>query len=230
MSMAAIGKCAAHPGHAQLGGIGAVGANSQLFGPDYQAARPKAGIDPAGTSEKEVSTMVKFKSIVAVAAVAIALAFQPGAASAQITGLGGGNVGGDGYTRAMWHGTDGSVSLWWKLDSNLNVVGTHNYGPYTGWSPVSIATNVGNETFVLWRYTDGTAQIWALDNNLNYWYSKSFGPVAGWTPEWLGITQSGFTVLLWKSTTGAISAWQIAPGTLTPVGSVQFGPYWGWNF
>jgi hypothetical protein len=53
--------------------------------------------------------MVKLKSILAAAAVAIALAFQSGAASAQAQIP---FPGADGYTRVMWRGTDGSISLW----------------------------------------------------------------------------------------------------------------------
>jgi hypothetical protein len=51
--------------------------------------------------------MVKFESIAIAVIAAIALAFHPGAASAQTSG-----IGGDGYTRAMWRGTDGTVGLW----------------------------------------------------------------------------------------------------------------------
>jgi hypothetical protein len=57
--------------------------------------------------------MGKFRFVALAAIAAIALAFHPDAASAQNSGLGG-----DGYTRALWRGTDGSISLW-KLDPPL---------------------------------------------------------------------------------------------------------------
>jgi hypothetical protein len=41
---------------------------------------------------------------------------QSGTVSAQTSG-----VGGDGYTRNFWIGTDGRISVW-KLDPNLNFV------------------------------------------------------------------------------------------------------------
>src|SRR6516162_1502878 len=96
---------------------------------------PASAREPTFWNEREgAAIMVTFKSIVAAAAVAIALAFQSGAVSAQTqVSL----LGADGYTRAMWRGTDGSISLW-KLDLALNFVGSHNYGPYTGWSPVAL--------------------------------------------------------------------------------------------
>jgi hypothetical protein len=184
---------------------------------------------PVNRRDKGNVMSARKRLLAVAAAVAMWATLQPGAASAQIIGLGGGNIGGDGYTRAMWHGTDGSISVW-KLDPALNVVGTHNYGPYPGWSPASITTNGNDNTYVLWRYTDGTANIWELDANLNYVTSRTFGPIAGWTPEWLGIDYYGYIRLLWTSTASAVSAWQITPGTLIPTGSVAYGPYFGWSF
>ena len=132
------------------------------------------------------------KSFLAATAIAIALACQSGAASAQTQVA---TVGADGYTRAMWRGTDGSISLW-KLDPVLNFVGSHGYGPYAGWSPVAL-TMLGNNTYLLWRYTDGTANIWLVDANLNFVASRTFGPVGGWAPEGLGVDPSGNIRLVW---------------------------------
>jgi len=116
-----------------------------------------------------------------------------------------GAVGADGYTRAMWRGTDGSISLW-KLDPVLNYVGSHVYGPYGGWSPVSLAM-LGNNSYVLWRYTDGTADIWLLDANLNFIGSKTFGPASGWTPEGLGVDPYGNLRLVWHTPANQVTAW-----------------------
>ena len=46
---------------------------------------------------------------------------------------------------------------------------------------------LGNNTYLLWRYTDGTANIWVLDANLNFITSRNVGPVGGWVPEGLGV-------------------------------------------
>jgi hypothetical protein len=106
--------------------------------PAYQA-QTRLAAGTATLQEDEMPKLIKrlrvsrdLKSILAAATVVIASAFHSGAASAQISGFGG-----DGYTRAMWRGTDGSISLW-KLDPALNVVGSHNYGPYAGWLPVAL--------------------------------------------------------------------------------------------
>jgi hypothetical protein len=169
--------------------------------------------------------MLKFKSVLAAAAVAtIALAFQPSPAAAQTAG-----VGVDGYARAMWRGTDGSITLW-KLDPALNYVGSHQYGPYGGWSPIAMTTSGSNLTYVLWNYTDGTADVWEVDANLNIIGSHNFGPVAGWTAEGLYVGATGNIGLLWRSTVGQINVWTLNPVSLNVIGTSNiYGPYFGWN-
>ena len=169
--------------------------------------------------------MVKFKSIFAAAAVAIALAFQPGAVSAQTQVA---VLGPDGYTRAMWRGTDGSISLW-KLDPVLNLVGSHNYGPIAGWSPVALTMLPNNYTCVLWRYTDGTAIIWLFDTNLNVVASHTYGPVGGWVPEGLGNDPFGNIRLVWKTPANQVAVWVINPALNVVSGSPTYGPYFGWT-
>jgi hypothetical protein len=166
--------------------------------------------------------MINFKSIITAAVVTLALACQPGPASAQTIGMGG-----DGYTRAMWHATDGSVNIW-KLDSALNVVGNHAYGPYAGWSPVAITTVPNNNTYLLWRYTDGTANIWMLDANMNFITNHVYGPIAGWTPAGLAVDNFGNVPLLWATPQGQISVWLLNPA-LNYIGAAGFGPYFGWS-
>ena len=144
------------------------------------------------------------KSVLATTAIAIALACQPGAASAQTQVA---TVGADGYTRAMWSGTDGSISLW-KLDAAPNYVGSHIYGPSAGWSPVAL-TMLGDNTYLLWRYTDGTPQIWVLDANLNFITARTFGPIGGWAPEGLGVDPYGNIRLVWKTPANQVAVWVI---------------------
>jgi hypothetical protein len=171
--------------------------------------------------------MVKFKSIVGAAAVAIALAFQAGAVSAQTQVS---ILGNDGYTRAMWRGTDGSINLW-KLDPVLNFVGSHGYGPYAGWSPVALTMHPNtNNTYVLWRYTDGTASIFVLDPNLNFITSRTFGPVSGWTPWGLGNDPYGNIRLVWQTPAHQVAVWVINPGLNVVGSSPAYGPYFGWYF
>jgi hypothetical protein len=167
--------------------------------------------------------MFKFKAILAAIAVGVALALPPGAASAQTSGLGG-----DGYTRAMWRGTDGTAGLW-KLDPALNFVGSHNYGPYAGWSPVAMTTTANNISYVLWCYTDGTASIWQVDANLNLIASRQYGPIAAWTAEGLGVDPYGNIRLVWKSTVGQVGVWTINAALNLISTSPTYGPYFGWT-
>jgi hypothetical protein len=155
---------------------------------------------------------------------ALALALLPGIASACC-----GSVGADGYIRTWWRGTDASISLW-KLDPAFNVVGTHNYGPYGGWSPVGL-TMLGNNSYMLWRYTDGTANIWVLDANLNFLTSSTFGPVAGWEPEGLAVDGlTGNLGLIWHTPANQVAVWAINSSLNTLGSSPVFGPYFGWLY
>ena len=164
--------------------------------------------------------MLRLKSILAAGIVAIGLTFQPGAASAT-----------DGYTRWIWYGTDGSVSLW-LLNPSLNYVGSHVYGPYAGWTPISIEVSSStNVAYQLWRYTDGTASIWILDANLNFIKSSTFGPVSGWIPLSLGFDPNGNVRLYWRTPANQVTVWVINPSTLTVSGSSPtYGPYLGYTF
>jgi hypothetical protein len=83
-------------------------------------------------------------------------AIQPGVLSAQTSG-----VGGDGFTRLLWRGTNGSISLW-KLDGNLNEMGVHVYGPFPDYDPIAITAAANSYTYVLWRNTDNSISLWGV--------------------------------------------------------------------
>jgi hypothetical protein len=192
-------------------------------------------IDPEtrGPKEDKMHKLTKplrlargLKSVLAATVTAIALACQPVAASAQTQVA---TLGADGYTRAMWRGTDGSISVW-KLDPVLNYVGSHKYGPYAGWSPVALTLLSNNNTYLLWRYTDGTANIWVLDANLNFIASSTYGPVGGWTPEGLGNDPFGNVRLVWKTPGNQVAVWVINAALNIVGSSPSYGPYFGWNF
>ncbi|MBV8121197.1 MAG: hypothetical protein JO081_14825 [Alphaproteobacteria bacterium] len=163
---------------------------------------------------------MKLKSILAAAVVAIGLTLQPGAASA-----------GDGYTRWLWFGTDGRISLW-LLDPSLNYVTSHVYGPYAGWVPIELKVlDSTNNTYVLWRNSDGTATIWLVDPNLNFIKSNTFGPAAGWTPISLGFDPSGNVRLYWRTPANQVTVWVINNAALSVIGSSPiYGPYFGYAF
>jgi len=149
---------------------------------------------------------------------------QVGTASAQTTG-----VGGDGYTRQLWRGTDYSIALW-KLDPNLNFVLGHNYGPFLGYTPVALTTDVNGYSYVLWRYTDGSINIWLIDPNLNFITSRAYGPYPAWTAKGLSVSTSGSSNIrvLWRHTGGSVALWNV-DGNLNVLNSVSYGPYFGWD-
>jgi hypothetical protein len=170
---------------------------------------------------------MKTRLKLAAAAVAIALSLLSVAALAACCG----SVGADGSTQTFWTGTDGSISLW-KLDSRLNAVGSHVYGPYVGWSPVSlVVSGYANASYLLWSYTDGTASIWVLDTNLNFVISREFGPVAGWSPEGLGIDGQDHLRLFWHTPSNQVAVWVFASPFILDAGvHPTYGPYFGWVY
>ena len=87
-------------------------------------------------------------------------------------------------TYMLWNSYDGRASLW-LLDSNLNLVNTKVYGPYTGYiaQGLSVGTGTNNNNFrVIWREYDGTASIWNVDTNLNMTNSAQYGPYMSYDP------------------------------------------------
>jgi hypothetical protein len=158
------------------------------------------------------------------AAVTMWAAIQPGTVSAQTSG-----IGGDGYTRLLWRGTDSRISLW-KLDPVLNFSLYHEYGPYGGWLPIAITTAQNNNTYILWRNTDGTANVWLVNQDLNFVTNAIYGPYSGWVAESLSADTNGNSTLrlIWRHTNGSVSIWFLLP-TLAGNGAHAYGPYFGYD-
>jgi len=163
------------------------------------------------------------RKLLVVAAVILAwTAIQPGIASAQTSG-----IGSDGFTRVLWRGTDGSISLW-KLDGSLNFMTNHVYGPYPGYTPIAITTAANNNTYVLWRYTDGSIALWEVDANLNIVTSRGYGPYAGWSAQNMSTGPGSELRVIWRHTTGMVSVWWV-DAFLNLITSKAYGPYFGWD-
>jgi hypothetical protein len=170
--------------------------------------------------------MNAFKKLLAItAAITMWAVIQPGTLAAQTSG-----IGGDGWTRLMWRGTDSSISLW-KVDPNLKNPMSHQYGPYDGWVPIAITTANNSYTYVLWRHTNGTAQLWLVDPKLNFITNKLYGPFTGWIAESLSAnTTSGDNTfrLIWRETNGSAGVWALDSG-LTGFKFQTLGPVPGFN-
>src|SRR4051794_14365399 len=149
---------------------------------------------------------------------------HPSIMSAQTSG-----VGSDGNTRVLWRATNGSVSVW-KVDASLNYVDSHIYGPYDGWTPLSLAVSSNNRTYLLWRNTNGQAALWWLDENLAFGNSVTTGPYYAWIPETLSVsTANPYDLrLIWKNTNGSVTMW-ILNADLTYLNSRAYGPYFGYD-
>ena len=154
--------------------------------------------------------------------VAVVSAIQPSSVSAQTSG-----VGPDGFTRMMWRGTDGRISLW-KLDAGLLHVADVQYGPYPGYQPIAITVGSNNNTYVLWAHTNGKIALWRVDNNLTGVTFQEFGSYDGWRAQGLG-SGGGQLRVIWRYTTGQVSVWAVDPSSLAGLGSREHGPFFGFD-
>jgi hypothetical protein len=156
------------------------------------------------------------------AAITILSTIQPRIVFAQTSG-----VGSDGFTRILWRGTDGSMSIW-KLNATLDQVATSQYGPFSGYEPIAITVGTNNFTYVLWRNTSGSISLWGMDSNLNLVVNQQYGPYAGWTAQGLSSSKDALRVI-WRHTLGQVSVWDVDPTTLNLLNSKGYGPNFGWD-
>jgi hypothetical protein len=121
-------------------------------------------------------------------------------------------VGGDGFTRFLWYGTDGRIRLE-KCNATLAGCTTQDYGPVPTWIPVSYCVTNSNDSYVMWRNTIGLVAIWRLDANLGFINANLYqGPqVQGWEAYELSCDTLAASTqrLLWKNTNGNIAIWII---------------------
>lgn len=165
-----------------------------------------------------------------VAAVTLATAIvHPSMLFAQNSGLAG-----DGTMRLMWRGTDSHISLW-KLDASnaINFLTSREFGPFYGWQPIAVTTANNNNSYVLWRHTNGAISLWLVNSNLDYVTSRAYGPYDGWIAESVsvetigGVNKDRFRVI-WRNTNGEVSIW-IVDANLNLVNSRGYGPYFGYT-
>ena len=176
-----------------------------------------------------MTTTLRKTFFVIAAVITLGSAIQPSMLFAQTSG-----VGSDGYTRFMWWGNNGAISIW-RLDPSLGAPVSHAYGPNDGWNPMALTVGSNNYTYVLWQSQNGpllTGQIsiWSLDPNLNYVTSHVYGPYAGWKPVSISVSQDGANTLrvLWRGTQGQVSVWAL-DANLNLLAYAGYGPYPGWD-
>ncbi|MBF0508779.1 MAG: hypothetical protein HQK57_07625 [Deltaproteobacteria bacterium] len=129
----------------------------------------------------------------------------------------------------LWSGTGGIASIW-TLDGSNNLSSYVQYGPYSGWTPVSFSQNPSDSTkrTLLWAGTGGYASISTLDGSNNLTSYVQYGPYSGWTPVSFSYNPSDSTrTLLWAGPSGSATSWTLDSSNnfLT---YTAYGPYSGW--
>lgn len=139
-------------------------------------------------------------------------------------------VGGDGFTRWIWYGTDGRVIIQ-KVNATLGASTQVIVGPVPTWFPVAYCVTNSNDSYVLWRNTTGLASIWRLDVNLAFVSANLYqGPqVQGWEAYGLSCDTVAASTqrLLWKNTNGQVAIW-IINRDLTVGSQAAFTQPFGW--
>jgi kumamolisin len=127
----------------------------------------------------------------------------------------------------LWAGPGGSASIW-TLNGSNNFTTYNQYGPYSGWTPVSYSSNSDGTRSLLWAGTGGYASIWTLNGSNNYTGSQVYGPYIGWTPVSYSSNSDGTRTLLWARTGGYAAIWTLNSSN-SYITSTVYGPYSGWT-
>jgi photosystem II stability/assembly factor-like uncharacterized protein len=64
----------------------------------------------------------------------------------------------DGQTNILWSGVDGRMLIA-RVDASGATTDGHTYGPSPGWSAIAIADGAGDDTWVLWRSSNGRTAL-----------------------------------------------------------------------
>ena len=114
----------------------------------------------------------------------------------------------------------------------MNFLSYKVFGPVNEWTPVALTVGSDNNTYVLWRSTNGAAAIWRIDpTGTSAAPGPELPPTPGWIPESLSISQDGNNNLrvIWKSTNGRLSVWDVDPTTLKFQFYKSFAPSFGYD-
>jgi hypothetical protein len=178
------------------------------------------------TQKEQQMRLKKLVSMTAAAALAVFSAVAPVRAGEGPTS----GVGGDGFTRFLWYGTDGRILIE-KCNATLAGCTQQIYGPVPTWIPTAYCVTNSNDSYVLWRNTTGLVAIWRLDVNLGFINAALYqGPQAqGWEAYSLSCDTLPASTqrLLWKNTSGSVAVW-IINRDLSLGTQVEFTQPFGW--
>ena len=135
-------------------------------------------------------------------------------------------VGGDGITRLLWQGADGSATVT-ALTAAGAVASSSTYGPFSGWTPKALAAGPNGAPRLLWTNADGHASLWNLADTDPSATCHIYGPYDGWTATALTVGSDNAPSLLWDNADGRVSLWNVYAN-----GNFDYqldGPYDGWR-
>ena len=101
------------------------------------------------------------------------------------------------------------------------------YGPYPGWTPLSMAAGDDSLTRVLWTNDDGTAALWLVGPEGNG-VSHLLRAAEGWSATDVAASAADLTHVLWTDADGRTALWSIDNAGNVSAGDPR-GPYPGWT-
>ncbi len=145
----------------------------------------------------------------------------------------------DNTMRLLWHSTSSSVAGNSAYLTTLNSHGVQTavgptYGPYAGWSAVSVASVLDGTARVVWeenaaryRSTGDTAVVWGFNtSDAQSFIGTVYGPYSGWSLGSVSFnSEDGSSRLLWNRTDDAVDLWSVnASGVQSSISPV-YGSY-----
>lgn len=101
-------------------------------------------------------------------------------------------------SKILWGSDQSGISLW-TVEPGGTRSSYANYGPLTGWTPISLADNR-----ILWRHTNGRISLWVINDAGQHLSYAESGPYDGWTA-----VNYANERILWRHTSGRVSLWTV---------------------
>ncbi len=126
----------------------------------------------------------------------------------------------------LWTRGDGAIAL-------QQVGGTrpytNMYGPYAGWTAISLATANGTRRpRILWQRYDGALSLWTVRPDGSFTY-RDFPPNPGFTAYAVRVGPDDYPRIAWISNDGThLSLWTLAGPTAVTKATYEAPPGYGW--